>query len=396
MGFRLGAVVAVAGAMLLAGAAAAQDASESAPAPNDYSNKSNWLCWPGRTGDACDADLTTTIIASDGAMRVQPFKADPHAPIDCFYVYPTVSIDPGVISTMAVEPQEVNVAAQQFARFASVCHPYAPMYRQFTLTALVATMAGKPLGGAAVRPQVGYHDVVDAWNYYLAHENHGRGVVLIGHSQGSGVLTQLIKNEVEGKPAQRLLVSAILMGTSLAVPRDKDVGGDFTSVPLCRANSQLGCVIAYASFRDTSPPPENSRFGRPRTAGDGLVAACVNPANLAGGDGELKSYLPTRNTIVAAAAAPPRDWVEGKTVTTPFVSLPGLLSARCVSSPTFNYLAIHVKADPASPRTKDIPGDVVIGGVVQKDWGLHLIDANLAIGNLIDIVRDEGSAWAQR
>jgi hypothetical protein len=55
-----------------------------------------------------------------------------------------------------------------------------------------------------------------------------------------------------------------------------------------------------------------------------------------------------------------------------------------------------VKADPASPRTKDIPGDVVIGGVVQKDWGLHLIDANLAIGNLIDIVRDEGSAWAQR
>ena len=31
---------------------------------------------------------------------------------------------------------------------------------------------------------------------------------------------------------------------------------------------------------------------------------------------------------------------------------------------------------------------------MPKDWGLHLIDANLFMGNLVDIVGDEAKAWA--
>jgi hypothetical protein len=393
--FRSLALLALAAAAIAVGPARAQEAAP--PAPNDYADKADWLCWPGRTGDACDVDLTTTVVKANGAMTIERFKADPRAPIDCFYVYPTVSTDPGVLATMAVEPAERRVVEQQFARFGAVCRTYAPVYRQFTLTALIAMMQGHPLpGSTGARPGTPYNDVADAWRYYLAHENRGRGVVLIGHSQGSGVLTQLIRNEIDGTPAQRLLVSAILMGTSLAVPQGADAGGDFKSVPLCHAARQTGCVIAFASFRDTSPPPENSRFGRPRTPGPGLVAACVNPANLGGGEGPLKSYLASGNTAIAAAAATPPARVAGKSVTTPLVAVPGLLSARCVSTPQFNYLAIHVNADPAGPRTKDIVGDVVVGGAVQKDWGLHLIDANLTMGNLIDIVHEESAAWTAR
>jgi Protein of unknown function (DUF3089) len=365
-----------------------------APPANDYSNKADWLCWPGATPKACDVDLAATVVKADGSMSAEPFKADPNPAIDCFYVYPTVSTDPGVLATMKVEAEEKTVIAQQFARFGARCRLYAPVYRQFTLTALVAMMQGKPLPGSmGPRPATPYDDVRDAWNYYLANANKGRGVVLIGHSQGSGILTQLIKNEIDGKPAQKQLISAILMGTSLAVPRGADVGGDFKSVPLCRSADQLGCVITYASFRDTIPPPDSSRFGKPRTAGDNLVAACVNPANLAGGEGELHSYLASGNTAIAAAALAPAPWVKGKSVTTPFVSTPGFLTARCVSTPTLNYLAIHVNADPSGPRVNDITGDVVVGGQVQKDWGLHLIDANLAMGNLVDIVGQEGKAW---
>ena len=102
-----------------------------------------------------------------------------------------MSNDPGAVSDMIPGPEEFNVVKAQLARFGSKCRIYAPMYRQFTLTALRAGIAGKPLPGSTdpgVR-LVGYNDVVDAWNYYLANENHGRGVVLIGHSQGSGVLT---------------------------------------------------------------------------------------------------------------------------------------------------------------------------------------------------------------
>jgi hypothetical protein len=365
------------------------------PAPNDYADKANWLCWPGRA-DACESDLTTTVVKADGSTSVQTFKPAPNAPIDCFYVYPTVSTEPGVISDMKVEAAETNVVVQQAARLTAKCRLYAPMYRQLTLTALRGFITGQltPAAAAAAHPQTGYNDVKDAWNYYLAHENHGRGVVLVGHSQGSGVLTQLIRNEIDGKPAQARLVSAILMGTPLVVPDGKDVGGDFQTVALCQSPSQLGCVIAYSSFRDDSPPPDNSRFGRPRNGAAGMEAACANPASLGGGTGEAKNYFATGAAIVGA----PQQfaWVKGKTIATPFVSLPGLITATCVHTGPFHYLAIHVDPDPAGPRTSQIPGDVVVGGAVLKDWGLHLIDANLFMGNLVDIVGAESKAWKAR
>ena len=367
------------------------------PPPADYANPASWVCRPGVTPNACEVDLTATVVKADGSLTVEPFKPDPAAPIDCFYVYPTVSTDPGVLANLAVEPAEVRVVKQQFARFAAACRLYAPVYRQFTLTALMAVMQGRaPATAASSRPTTPYDDVRDAWNYYLAHDNGGRGVVLIGHSQGSGMLTQLIAREIDGKPAQGKLVSAILMGTSLAVPAGADVGGDFKSVPLCHGLRQLGCAIAFAAFRDNSPPPENARFGRPRTPGANLEAACVNPANLSGGAGELKSYLASGTDYIAQAGVAPKPWVAGKTVTTPFVTLPGMLTARCAESGPFRFLAIHVEADPSGPRTSDIPGDIVVNGRVLKDWGLHLIDANLTIGNLVDIVRQEGESWTAR
>jgi hypothetical protein len=388
------------GLMLAAGHGWAQTPPTSPPAaplpPVDYADKGNWVCWPGATPNACDIDLSTTVVGADGSMTAEPFKADAAAPIDCFYVYPTVSIDPGVLANLAVERAELQVVKQQFARFGASCRLYAPVYRQFTLTALVARMSGRPMATQPGAQTVPYQDVKDAWDYYLAHANGGRGVVLIGHSQGSGVLTQLISSEIDGKPAQKRLVSAILMGTNLPVPAGADVGGAFKSVPLCRDARQLGCVIAYASFRETSPPPSDSLFGRPRTPMPGMIAACVNPANLAGGAGLLHSYFPSGAESIAPGAQQPGPWVAGKTVSTPFVSTPGLLTASCVSTPEFNYLSVHVNADPGSPRTSQLIGDVVVGGQVQKNWGLHLIDANLAMGNLVDIVRQESAAWVAK
>ena len=56
------------------------------------------------------------------------------------------------------------------------------------------------------------------------------------------------------------------------------------------------------------------------------------------------------------------------------------------------YLSIRLEPG-KGPRTKTIPGDILIGKAVLKSWGLHLIDANLAMGNLVDIVGAEGKAW---
>src|SRR5262245_48481757 len=85
---------------------------------NDYGDPKSWLCRPGGH-DACDVDMTTTVIASDGKFTREMWKADPDAAIDCFYVYPTVSTDVTPNSDMNADPAELNVIRQQFARFAS-------------------------------------------------------------------------------------------------------------------------------------------------------------------------------------------------------------------------------------------------------------------------------------
>jgi hypothetical protein len=371
---------------------AAPALAQSPPAKNDYSNAATWLCRPGAQ-DACAVDLSTTVVTAEGALRREEFKANPNPAIDCFYVYPTVSLDPGGNSDMTAGPEERNVIRAQFARFASVCRTYAPLYRQFTLTALRAGTAGKPI---AADRALGYNDVVDAWNYYLKHHNDGRGVVLIGHSQGAGVLTQLIRSEIEGKPVQSQIVSALLLGSNVAVPKGKDVGGTFKSMPLCRSAEQIGCVITYVTFRSTIPPPADSRFGR--VQGDGMEAACTNPAALAGGRAPLRAHLSAgASSLSNPTSTQSIQWVTpAEAVNTPFVSVPGLLTAQCVANAQGSYLEVTVNGDPHDPRADDIPGDVITNGKVVPSWGLHLIDVHIAIGDLVDIVGKQATAFGRR
>ena len=367
------------------------------PKPNDYGDPKSWLCRPGGKGDACDIDETATIVAADGKLTRETWAADPNAPIDCFYVYPTISTDPTPNSDMTADPAELNVVKQQFARFASKCRPYAPMYRQITLAGLRRVLAAAAAGGnpgAIFEQGVQYDDVKDAWNYYLQNENKGRGVALIGHSQGAFILTSLIRREIDGKPIQARVVSAILLGTTLEVPKGKDVGGSFKNVPLCHSASQTGCVITYASFRSTVPPPENTLFGK--VADPTMTAACTNPVALAGGSGELHAYLDrTGRTITSTPQLKP--WVTPEqTIDTPWVSVPGLLTAKCATNENATYLEVTVNGNASDPRVDDITGDIGAGGNVAANWGLHLIDVNLAMGNLVDLVGQQARAYAAK
>ena len=89
-------------------------------------------------------------------------------------------------------------------------------------------------------------------------------------------------------------------------------------------------------------------------------------------------------------------WARDKTVDTPWVATPGLLSAACVEKAGHNYLSIHVNADPADPRADDISGDVMTTGTPDANWGLHLVDMNLAMGDLIRIAKTQAVAWKSR
>ena len=364
--------------------------AQTAPTPNDYSDEKNWLCRPGRQ-DACAVDLAATVVAADGTTTAEPWTPEPNAPIDCFYVYPTISTDQSPNSDMNPDPAELNVIRQQFARFGSVCKLYAPIYRQITLAGLRSMLNGPAIEGALSKG-LGYDDVRDAWNTYLKRDNRGRGVVLVGHSQGAMVLTALIHNEIEGKPIQSQLVSALLLGTTVLVPRGRDVGGSFSDVPLCRVESQVGCVITYASFRSTVPPAANSLFGR---GGDNMTGACTNPAALEGGSGSLHAYLSATGRTITGTSAP-KEWATGKTIETPWVSVPGLLSARCTNNDYASYLEVTVNGNPDDPRIDNITGDLGTSPQIQGMWGLHLIDVNLGVGNLLDVVSQQSRAYTSR
>jgi hypothetical protein len=69
---------------------------------------------------------------------------------------------------------------------------------------------------------------------------------------------------------------------------------------------------------------------------------------------------------------------------------------QCASNENATYLEVTVHGDPSDPRIDDIGGDLVTAGQLLADWGLHLIDVNLAMGNLVDIVTQQGRAWARR
>lgn len=359
----------------------------------DYRDDATWLCRPGRQ-DACSADIATTIVSSGGRMRAAATPNNRPRDVDCFYVYPTVSLDPGGNSDMHADAQERDMTQAHLAAFRGVCRTFAPLYRQVTLTAL-----RKALGGGAIPGDVAlaYGDVRAAWRHYLAHDNNGRPFVLIGHSQGSAMLQRLIANEVDGKPVQRRMLSAILPGRAILVPVGKDVGGDFKGVPLCRTATQTGCVVTWASYRDTATVPANALFGR--SSDPTMVAGCTHPARLGGGRAALAARLgsPWWKGGIAQYAPPKTGWsVAGRGVPTRYVAMPGLLSGRCVQRDGARYLAVRVSPGKAEPLAETVVGTSAIGDDLYPDWGFHVADIEIVQGDLIHMVERQRTAYLSR
>jgi pimeloyl-ACP methyl ester carboxylesterase len=343
------------------------------------SAKTKWLCGPGVKHDPCRPKLSTTVYHGwgDRVGRKTP-RRDRDRGVDCFYVYPTVSDQQRRLATKRIDPEIRSIALYQAARFSQACRIYAPVYRQATVPALQA--------GTTTRRDylTAYNDVEKAFGAFLRRIGPRRAFVLIGHSQGSYHLQRLIRRRVELKPrVRRRMVSAILLGGDVT-------NGTFRHVPTCRKPVQIRCVIAFSTFNETPPPDAIFGRGASRVAdwldlpnGPNLVTACTNPASLESNrEAPLTSIVPTEpfapGTLIAAGISLlGLDWPDASTT---FVQSEGAFTARCEDH------VLMIQSRPGTPVPKASP---------SPQWGLHLADANIAQGDLVNVLRRQIRAYGR-
>ncbi len=129
---------------------------------------------------------------------------------DVFYVYPTVStisfVDNDSSWFADISLPEVREEANGNQRFNKMLYGeynfYAPYYRQMIFEAY---QQPTPLLDSLAR--IAARDVNDAFQYYMEHFNQGRPFFLMGHSQGSQVIIELLKHGMTAEQRQRMVAA---------------------------------------------------------------------------------------------------------------------------------------------------------------------------------------------
>jgi len=362
------------------------DASLSAE-PN-YQTMSHWLCHPEKLDGPCREVLDQTEVSADGSLTVIPFERAEEPEYDCFYVYPTCSLDPAANADMLPGDSEKFVAKMQAARLTSQCRVFAPVYRQITISGLFSNPADAD-------PVMAFNDVAAAFETYMTEHNNGRGFVLIGHSQGAAVLRELLRQQFDNSPDRRAqLIAAYLIGMSIDVPPDSQIGGTYQNIPVCTGRDENHCLVSFATYRATEPPVDVSPFGV--AADPNNRAVCTNPAALGGGVTPLRAIFPRDipgefGTFIRGNTSAFADDERQSEITTPFFSVPGLATGECVTRDNFDYLEVTVNADPADPRADDVGGDLILPG-----WGLHMVDVSLLSEDIAQLITEQAAAYLAR
>ena len=210
------------------------------PAP-DYSSIESWAAHPEKR------DGSDSIPLKSGLKNEQAT-----AKADVFFIYPTIFTEKpkGVYEWNADSKDPIlNESVQrstilnQASIFNGSARVYSPYYRQAHYHAFV-TQDRETAGKAFA---VAYNDVRNAFLYYLDHFNHGRPIIIASHSQGSLHAERLLKEFFDGKPLQKKLVAAYLVGR--AVQKNA-----FENIPPSNAPDQVGAWSSWCTFsRDFYP-----------------------------------------------------------------------------------------------------------------------------------------------
>ena len=204
------------------------------PKAPDYNNTNSWAVLPGK--------YPKVLKEITGEPKLNN--------IDVFFIYPTLLTDKKDSLWNAdlgrkdlredVLVKSVKFQASSWARAGNI---YVPYYRQSHYKTFVAPHDQD--GPASWK--VAYDDVSRAFEFYLENYNNGKAIIIAGHSQGSIMAKELVKDYFDDKDLQKFLVAAYLPGVSVKAD-------DFKAIKPMTKPDQVGGFVSWNTYKRKKYP----------------------------------------------------------------------------------------------------------------------------------------------
>lgn len=326
----------------------------------DYNDLNNWAASPFKedTGDSIPFFLKDEI-------------RDTRA--DAFFIHPTTYFSELQTAdwNASLNDQKLNHATDsksilfQATVFNGSCRVFAPRYRQANLKAFF--VFGTPIANHAF--DLAYSDVRKAFLYFLENYNGNRPIIIASHSQGSLHAIRLLKEFFDGKPLQKRLVCAYIIGCQI----EKNT---FRNIKVGECADQTACFVGWRSYAKGEIP-------KSITAENGN-SVCVNPL-----------------TWTTSGQWASRDLHAGMLNRIKIITVKPLLSASSEQQVSwafhvdfmneFKSINSHCAEAGIEPVTKILWVD--IPGTIERDKCLHLYDYNLFWMNIRQNVKQRIDAY---
>jgi len=169
--------------------------------------------------------------------------------VDVFFVHPTTFTDKKDIAfnadldnTVLNDYTDKSTILYQASAFNANANVYAPRYRQAHIRCFyIDSLIAEPFF------EMAYADVKSAFEYYLAHYNHGNSIIIASHSQGTVHAARLLKEFFEDKALGNKLICAYLIG----MPIRTDY---FSKIKPCENGNETGCFVSWRTYKKGYDP----------------------------------------------------------------------------------------------------------------------------------------------
>ena len=205
------------------------------PKAPDYSQVDSWAVLPEKQSAGLQAVIGDT---------------KPLAGVAVFFLYPTLFTDPKEEGWNAdIYTEQIRKGVDDFAvkyqasAWAKSGRLFVPYYRQTHYRVFVPPydQKGRPAW------ELSYADIKAAFEYYLTHHNQGNGIIIASHSQGTLHAKRLVREYFDGKPLQKQLVAAYLVGARI----QKD---EFENIKPMEQPESIGGFVSWNTYKKNRLP----------------------------------------------------------------------------------------------------------------------------------------------